>query len=579
MAPHAESPQRENGVYFEAAPPLTNGHSIPAVTPLTNGHAAPAVAPITNGHADPEVVKPNILFIMADQLAAPLLKMHDPNSPIKTPNIDKLAEGGVVFDSAYCNSPLCAPSRFCLVTGQLPYKIGAYDNGSHLNADIPTYAHYLRREGYETTLAGKMHFVGPDQLHGFEHRLTSDIYPGDFGWQVNWDMPDTRLEWYHNASSVLQAGQCVRSNQLDYDEEVMYKSQQYLYDYVRQPDDKKRPFCLTVSLTHPHDPYAIHDEFWDMYEDVEIPLPKINIPQEEQDSHSKRLLKCTDIWGTELPEEAIKRARRAYFGACSYVDSNVGKLLKVLKNLKLDKNSIIIFSGDHGDMLGERSMWYKMSWFENSARVPLIVNYPPRFAPRRVPGSVSTMDLLPTLVEMVGGRKQDILPIDGKSLYPALLGGSVKDEVFGEYMGEGTISPIIMIRRGPWKYISSLVDEPQLFNLDRDPDELTNLAKDSEYAITTLKFANEAATKWDLQSIHNKVLASQRMRRLCWTALRKGQFTSWDFNPEDDGRKKYIRSNIPLDDLELKARYPPVDAMGRTFITGSPHGQAGANGQ
>ena len=298
MAPHAESPQRENGVYFEAAPPLTNGHSIPAVTPLTNGHAAPAVAPITNGHADPEVVKPNILFIMADQLAAPLLKMHDPNSPIKTPNIDKLAEGGVVFDSAYCNSPLCAPSRFCLVTGQLPYKIGAYDNGSHLNADIPTYAHYLRREGYETTLAGKMHFVGPDQLHGFEHRLTSDIYPGDFGWQVNWDMPDTRLEWYHNASSVLQAGQCVQSNQLDYDEEVMYKSQQYLYDYVRQPDDKKRPFCLTVSLTHPHDPYAIHDEFWDMYEDVEIPLPKINIPQEEQDSHSKRLLKCTDIWGT-----------------------------------------------------------------------------------------------------------------------------------------------------------------------------------------------------------------------------------------------------------------------------------------
>lgn len=214
MAPHAESPQRENGVYFGSAPPFTNGHSVPAVAPVANG---------VNGHADPDVVKPNILYIMADQLAAPLLKIHDPNSPIKTPNIDKLAESGVVFDSAYCNSPLCAPSRFCMVTGQLPEKIGAYDNGSHLNADIPTYAHYLRREGYETVLAGKMHFVGPDQLHGFEHRLTSDIYPGDFGWQVNWDDADTRLEWYHNASSVLQAGPCVRSNQLDYDEEVMYK--------------------------------------------------------------------------------------------------------------------------------------------------------------------------------------------------------------------------------------------------------------------------------------------------------------------------------------------------------------------
>jgi choline-sulfatase len=275
-----------------------------------------------------------------------------------------------------------------------------------------------------------------------------------------------------------------------------------------------------------------------MYEDVEIPMPKVNIPQEEQDSHAKRLLKCTDIWDSDLPEEAIKRARRAYFGACSYVDSNIGKLLKVLKNLKLDKNTIIIFSGDHGDMLGERSLWYKMSWFENSARVPLVVNYPPRFAPRRVSGNVSTMDLLPTLVEMVGGRKQDILPIDGKSLYPALLGGPVHDEVFGEYMGEGTISPVMMIRRGPWKYITSLVDEPILYNHDSDPLELNNLAKDPEHNIIALKFRNEAATKWDLQAIHDKVLGSQRMRRLCWSALREGKFASWDFNPEDDGRKK-----------------------------------------
>ncbi|KIW09567.1 choline-sulfatase [Verruconis gallopava] len=561
MAPHAESPQNESAIFFDNA--------------LPSGQAATTGG---SGHPDPDVVKPNILYIMADQLAAPLLKIHDPNSPIKTPNIDRLAAEGVVFENAYCNSPLCAPSRFCMVTGQLPYKIGAFDNGSHLNADIPTYAHYLRREGYETTLAGKMHFVGPDQLHGFEHRLTSDIYPGDFGWQVNWDDPDTRLEWYHNASSVLQAGRCVRSNQLDYDEEVMYKSTQYLYDYVRQGGDK-RPFCLTVSLTHPHDPYAIHDEFWDMYEDVEIPMPKVKIPQEEQDSHSKRLLKCTDIWDSNLPEEAIRRARRAYFGACSYVDSNIGKLLKVLKNCHLDKNTIVIFSGDHGDMLGERGLWYKMSWFENSARVPLIVNYPPRFAPRRVPGVVSTMDLLPTLVEMIGGKKESILPIDGKSLYPALLGEPIADEVFGEYMGEGTISPVVMIRRGPWKYITSLVDEPQLFNLENDPEELQNLAKVPEYAITATKFANEAARKWDLQAIHEKVLTSQRMRRVCWAALKQGKFESWDYNPEDDGRKKYIRSTIPLDDLELKARYPAVDALGRPLITASPHGIAGAKGE
>lgn len=189
--------------------------------------------------------QPNILYIMADQLAAPLLKMYNPDSQIKTPNLDALAAQSVQFDSAYCPSPLCAPSRMSMITGLLPMKIGAYDNAAQIPSDIPTYAHYLRMHGYHTVLAGKMHFIG-DQLHGYETRLTSDIYPGDFGWAVNWDAPDTRLEWYHNASSILQAGACVRSNQLDYDEEVMYRSKQFLYNHVRQGPDA-RPFCLTVS--------------------------------------------------------------------------------------------------------------------------------------------------------------------------------------------------------------------------------------------------------------------------------------------------------------------------------------------
>lgn len=167
--------------------------------------------------------RPNILYIMADQMAAPMLKFNDPESVIKTPHLDELARTGVNFASAYCNSPLCAPSRFTMCSGQLPSKIGGYDNASILSPEIPTYAHYLRREGYETALAGKMHFIGPDQLHGFEHRLTSDIYPGDLGWSVNWDKPEERQEWYHNMSSVMQAGPCVRSNQLDYDEDVMHK--------------------------------------------------------------------------------------------------------------------------------------------------------------------------------------------------------------------------------------------------------------------------------------------------------------------------------------------------------------------
>ena len=175
---------------------------------------------------------------------------------------------------------------------------------------------------------------------------------------VNWDEPDRRLEWYHNASSILQAGPCIRSNQLDFDEEVMFKSTRYLYSAARRPPSA-RPFCLTVSLTHPHDPYTIHREYWDRYEGVEIPLPHVKIQAEQQDVHSQRLLKVCGLSDEEIPDEAIRRARRAYFGAMSYVDDNVGKLLHILKECGLDDNTIVVFSSDHGDMLGERGLWYE----------------------------------------------------------------------------------------------------------------------------------------------------------------------------------------------------------------------------
>ncbi|KAH8730830.1 alkaline-phosphatase-like protein [Phaeosphaeriaceae sp. PMI808] len=527
--------------------------------------------------------RPNILYIMADQMAAPLLKMNDPTSVIKTPHLDELARTGVNFASAYCNSPLCAPSRFTMCTGQLPSKIGGYDNASILGPEVPTYAHYLRREGYETALAGKMHFIGPDQLHGFEHRLTSDIYPGDLGWAVNWDKPEERQEWYHNMSSVMQAGPCVRSNQLDYDEDVMFKAQQYLYDYVRSEPETRRPFALTISLTHPHDPYTMIQEYWDRYEGVDIPLPKVEIAQEDQDQHSERLMKTIDLWDNPVTNEAKIRARRAYFAACSFVDDQVGKLVGLLKNCYLDKDTIIVFSGDHGDMLGEHSLWYKMSWLENSARVPMVINCPAKFEPKTVTESVSTMDLLPTFVDLAGGDASVILPIDGVSLHDYLVSDKPgKDEVFGEYMGEGTVTPIYMIRRHQWKYTCSLIDSPQLFDLSNDPQELTNLVTStkSHHQTVLAEFEAEACSKWDFKQIHKDTLKSQRMRQIAWSALQIGRKETWDYQPPYNDKDRFIRSHIPLDDLERRARFPVVDHLGREQTPGATHhGSAGACGE
>jgi choline-sulfatase len=391
----------------------------------------------------------------------------------------------------------------------------------------------------------------------------------------------------HGQLSSSQTGQMLTAR----------RSKQFLFDHVRK-GPSSRPFCLTVSLTHPHDPYCIEKKYWDMYEDVDIPLPDVTIPQEEQDSHSQRLLKVCDLWGKNFTPDQIKRARRAYYGAVSYVDDCIGQLLQVLKDCRLDEDTIIVFSGDHGDMLGERGLWYKMSYFEASVRVPMLIHHPRAFKPHRVSANVSTLDILPTLVDLVHTKLWPDLPMDGTSLLPHLEGRSGgSDTVFAEYCGEGTIAPMMMIRRGDWKYITCPADPDQLYNLKSDPKELINLALlppkhpliTTEVSEVLAHFVAEAKSKWDMPAITSSVLLSQRQRRLVWSALRTGVFTSWDYNPLDDGREKYIRSHIPLDDLELRARFPPVDHKGRDMFPGlggtgaggmgQVHDQAGAYGQ
>jgi len=495
---------------------------------------------------------------MADQMAASALSIYG-NKLVKTPHLAALAKEGVVFDSAYCNSPLCAPSRYVLMTGQLPAKIGAFDNAADLPADIPTFAHYLRQQNYKTALSGKMHFCGPEQLHGFEDRLTTDIYPADYGWFPNWDKPDSRPTWYHNMNSVTQAGPCVRTNQLDFDDEVTFQAKRYLHDYARSKQEQ--PFCLTVSLTHPHDPYAIPEQYWNLYKDEDIELPNITIPKSEQDPHSLRLQDVFAYDEQPITEQQVKNARRAYYGAISYVDEKIGEVLKSLKDCGLDEDTIIVFSGDHGDMLGERNLWFKMSFFEDSVRVPMLIHAPKRFSAKRVAESVSTMDLLPTFVDMAtnSADTEYVMPIQGRSLLPHLEGKGGHDEVIAEYYGEGTIAPLFMIRRGDYKYICCDQDPDQLFNLKSDPLELNNLSQDDEHQDLINALRAEAAERWDHKALTQAVLVSQRRRRLVVSALNKGKRKTWDHQPVFDSSELYKRNHIDLDDLEARSRFPKVD--------------------
>lgn len=499
--------------------------------------------------------KPNFLLLMADQLTASALPAYG-NRVAKTPRLDALAANGVVFQSAYCNSPLCAPSRFTFLTGRLPSAIGAFDNAAELPADVPTFAHYLRSAGYRTVLSGKMHFCGPDQLHGFEERLTTDIYPADFGWTPDWSDFATRPSWYHNMDSVTQAGACVRTNQMDFDEEVVFQARRRLFDIARGNDP--RPFCMVVSMTHPHDPYAIPLEYWNRYDDADIDMPRVQLAAEDLDPHSRRL---RYVYGADVqpPTAAqIRAARHAYYGAVSYVDDQFGSVLDTLAQARLADDTIVIVLADHGDMLGERGLWYKMSFFEPACRIPLLVHAPRRFTPGTVAQSVSTVDLLPTLAEIAGdGRAPPYAtPLDGRSLLPHLERRGGHDEVLGEYLGEGAVSPIVMIRRGSHKYIHCPFDPDQLYDVARDPDEVHNLAGvDHE---SGARFAARVRERWSLDSLHAQVLASQQRRRLVAAALRLGKATPWDYQPTVDASQQYVRNSKTLDEIEAAARFPRV---------------------
>ena len=510
--------------------------------------------------------RPNLLILMADQMTPGALPVY--GHPVtRAPHIGALAAEGVVFDAAYCNSPLCAPSRAAFMSGRLPSATGAYDNAAEFRADVPTFAHHLRRAGYLTVLSGKMHFCGPDQLHGFEERLTTDIYPADFAWTPDWERPEHRPSWYHNMGSVIDAGLCVRTNQLDYDDEVVFAAERTLFDIARGTDD--RPFCLVVSLTHPHDPFAIPEPYWGLYRDDDIDVPRVAaIPPDALDPHSRRLRHVCDMDRAPVTERQVRSARRAYYGAISYVDDQIGRLRRALNETGAAGDTVTVFLSDHGEMLGERGLWYKMSFFEPACRVPLVVHAPDRFAPRRVAAAVSLVDVLPTLVDLAhaGAAPPCPTPIDGRSLLPHLEGGGGgHDEAIGEYLAEGAVAPIVMIRRGRHKFVHSPGDPDQLYDLTADPDELTNLAPKPEAADLVAALREEVSRRWDLAALHRDVVTSQRRRRFVFECLRTGaRSPSWDYQPVQDASRRYVRNDMDLDDLEATARFPRVRPVSTT---------------
>jgi choline-sulfatase len=338
---------------------------------------------------------------------------------------------------------------------------------------------------------------------------------------------------------------------------------QELYDITRSKDH--RPFFLQVSYTHPHEPYLCQPEFWDLYADVAIPLPAVPaLKESEHDAHSVRLLQDFGMLNVEFEEADIRRARRAYYGSISYLDHMIARVLATLKATGLDKHTAIIFTSDHGEMLGERGMWFKKHFFEPALRIPLLLSAP-WLQPQRVSELVSLVDLLPTFCGLASGTvwSSDVEILDGMDLGQFLTGSphglpptTWTRPVYVEYLAEATTAPVFMIRRGQYKYIQASTDPALLFDVVNDPLERHNLAGKAEYADRVAQFSQEVAGKWDEVALSRDIRLSQQRRRLIRETSRNGTPIRWNHGEESGQDVRWYRGQGSYNDWAFD--YLPV---------------------
>lgn len=497
--------------------------------------------------------RPNILLVMCDQLSALATSPYG-NGEVITPNMAALAERGTTFENAYCNAPLCAPSRASMMTGRLPDSIPVNDNAEELPSTVPTFAHHLRRAGYKTVLSGKMHFVGPDQMHGFEERLTTDIYPADLQWAQDWETlgnpprdPEEELFGRYMAHMVAEAGPVPWSVQLDYDEEVHFRALERIRQLSRgRQADADNPWFMCVSYTQPHDPYAPAQEYWDLYEGREIATPEA-APEGYQET-------AWDTWvnayhGVDVAaptEEETYRARRGYYAMTTYIDEKLGQLQRELERFGELDNTVVIFLSDHGDMIGENGMFFKRTFREWSTRIPLIFAGPQITAGERVSSVASLVDLFPTILGIATvdmGMPEVSGLCSGRDLL-ATAAPTVEPSAIIDYNGEGTIAPTRTVVRDGYKYVYVHGEDELLFHLESDPKEWKNLAADPDHAEALQALRGLCFAEWDAAEAEARILSSQKRRVFLNEALSKGLYRSWDYQPVFDAARMYVRRPI-----------------------------------
>lgn len=277
---------------------------------------------------------------------------------------------------------------------------------------------------------------------------------------------------------------------------------------------------------------------------------------ENMDPHSRRIFDANDWRNFSITEQNIRDSRQAYFANISYLDDKIGDVMEALRNTDQQEDTVIVFVSDHGDMLGERGLWFKMTFFEGSSRVPLMISSA-RMGTGQIDAPVSTMDITPTLAELANIDLSEVLPwTDGMSLVSLANGNPRSEPVLMEYAAEASYAPLVGIVDNNWKYVHCELDPPQLYHLADDPHELDNLAGNSEYADDFNRLNTLAHSRWNMAEFDAQVRESQARRWVVYEALRNGDYYPWDYQPLQKASERYMRNHMNLNEVEANARYP-----------------------
>ncbi len=433
---------------------------------------------------------PNILFVLTDQQRADTI--HAGGNPyIRTPVMDRLCREGVRFSRAYTPSPVCVSARAAMITGQYPHRNGCYDNGFPMPEDRPSMMDLLGRVGYETHGVGKMHFVPDSQaLRGFEARETQEelrrrVEDDDYlqhvhaeGFEHVHDVMGARGEMYY-VPQVSQLPARLHSTAWVADRSV---------DFLKNRK-KDRPFFLWSSFIHPHPPFSPPTPWNKLYRGPQMPLPKRPEDMEDLWTYHNRHQNRYKYRDAGLDDHLL-RVMRAYYWACvSFIDFHVGRMLAVLEEACELDNTLVVWTSDHGEFLGDYNCFGKRSFLDAAARVPLMVRYPERFAAGEVCETpASLVDLTPTFLGAAGADIGEA-ELDGEDL-AGLVGRTAKRVIYGQFQREGRA--MYMAYDGNLKYIYSAADRKEyLLDYRVDPEETRNRARNPFYLNETERMRAE----------------------------------------------------------------------------------------